>query len=116
MIGFDVLIADVSDDLAEFIRLHPHDNFVARQSVAGPLQEMYEALGHEVVNAAVPTLDLVLTFFRVVKGQFWIPRYTLILKIWLGSMAHLRQPCALKLWSGFDGLLPSLGLEEGSSR
>jgi hypothetical protein len=73
-IGIDVLIANVPEDLAEFIRLHANDDSSARQAVAGPLQEAYEGLGREVMSAAVQTLDMVLAFFRVVKGQFWIPQ------------------------------------------
>lgn len=74
MIGIDVLIADVPDDVSEFIRLHAKDDFSARQAVAGPLQDAYKALGREVMGAANQTLDIVLAFFRVVKGQFWIPQ------------------------------------------
>ena len=74
VIGMDVLVTNVPEDLAEFIHLHSNDTYTDRQNFAGPQPKAYESLGREVMNAAIQTLDKLLTFFRVVKGQFWIPQ------------------------------------------
>jgi hypothetical protein len=73
-IGVDVTVQNVDEELAEFVRVHANDDHKAREEAAGPLRDEYEALGRSVMIAATDVLQRVISFFRVVKGQFWIPQ------------------------------------------
>ncbi|MBZ5678431.1 MAG: hypothetical protein LAP61_29710 [Acidobacteriia bacterium] len=73
-IGVDVRVPDVPDDLAAYVHAHANDDHAAREAAAGQFKDSYEALGRSVMAAATEVLQGVLTFFRVIKGQFWIPQ------------------------------------------
>lgn len=83
-ICLDVMIPDVSDELAQFVY---EERDRPQRSEDPPdtdkyteLRGQYQELGEQVHRGAIKVLNRVIDYFRVQKGQYWLDRHELDLE------------------------------------
>jgi hypothetical protein len=68
----DVVLHDLSEALRRFIVAQANDTSTQRDLTLPELRDAFEVLGLRVQKGALTAVNRLLTFARVLKGQFWV--------------------------------------------